>query len=91
MADINKQQEESIMNFVVEKHPNLECVTLHTTEYLQSDNLMRDILCIPGVVDAAYSDVYKLDLRVGLAFDVEELIEKVQDEITTYYRNQRDE
>lgn len=75
------------MKFVVEKHENLEYVTIHTTEWLQSDNLLSDIMDIKGIVSATYEDVYKLKLRVGLAFDVDELIEKVQDEIVTYYTN----
>jgi len=90
MASINNKQEEMIMKFVVEKHENPEYVTIHTTEWLQSDNLLSDIMDIKGIVNASYSDAYKLKLKVGLAFDIDELIEKVQDVIVTYYANQEE-
>lgn len=76
------------MKFAVEKHLNPEYVTIHTTEYLQSDNLLCDIAATQGIVSAHYSDYYKLKLKVGLAFDVDGLVKKVQDKIVTYYTNQ---
>lgn len=79
------------MKFVVEKHENPEYVTIHTTEWLQSDNLRSYIMDIKGIVNASYSDAYKLKLKVGRAFDIDELIEKVQDEIVTYYANKQED
>ena len=73
------------MKFVVEKHPNPEYVTIHITKELDSDNLKRDILYTSGIVSATYEDVYKIKLKVGLAFDIDELLENVQDKITTHY------
>ena len=42
-------------------------------------------------MNASYSDAYKLKLKVGRAFDIDELIEKVQDEIVTYYANKQED
>lgn len=79
------------MKFVVEKHENREYVTIHTTALLQSDDLLCNIADIAGIVTAYYDDYYKLKLKVGLAFDIDELIDKVQDEIVTYYANKEEE
>lgn len=79
------------MKFVVEKHENQEYITIHTTEWLQSDNLLSYIMDIKGIVNASYSDAHKLKLKVGLAFDIDALIDKVQDEIVTYYANKEEE
>lgn len=79
------------MKFVVEKHGNPEYVTIHTTKRLKSNNLLSCITDINGIVGAHYSDEYKLKLKVGLAFDIDALIEKVQDEIVTYYANKEEE
>lgn len=73
------------MKFVVEKHPNPEYVTIHTTKELDGENLSVDVMSIPGVVAAHYSDTYKIKLKVGIAFDIDELIEKVQDKIIDHY------
>lgn len=78
------------MKFVVEKHPNPEYITIHTTKKLDNDDLKRDILYTSGIVSATYEGVYKLKLKVGLAFDIDELVEKVKDKIATYYRNQEE-
>ena len=79
------------MKFVVEKHENLEYVTVHTTALLQSDDLLCNIADITGIVTAYYDDYYKLKLKVGRAFDVDELTERVQDKIVTYYSHKEED